>query len=531
MADIKIVGGSSGSGGRGDCGEGCQQPQQPPFVEDVEIWVYARLDGSDCDGDGSLCNPYRTFMRAIRDVPTEVSAGVYYHVDITGLGAEKLTQGYTFPPFRGADDVAGVFDFDQEFFSCKGIVNIQADPQLATGVTGLTTIAAGSFVPDPTTGMQVVHVPGAGWTNDQLVGKFWINNSVGPLNAVIWKNDTEHVWLTQSAPLTGPIYPARIMEPSANLYADRAQTPLAPVPDLHYGAVNVFNAQVALLGLKINATPTVPSPTDLNFQNFGLHISGTTPRVSMQLCDLKAVGVTTDGWGYVRICYLPQALFLNAPLLIINSLIHRSMDAGNGTNGIGLTFFGARGVDSLCRQTVFLKCNTLMFRDLFDTFAAATVPNLLLVQCQFMNQTGSLPLGKNAQNFDGIRFVGSFLRMIHCDVSRDDGQLGGSAIVAQGNCTQVSLMNVTGKGYARFGCEVIDGANVEVNDLGLGATNVTGAMGDVCVGSVPPLPGTGNGWALVANVYPPPPAVVPPNSSVVDYGGANAQGCRLWRAS
>ena len=361
-------------------------------------------------------------------------------------------------------------------------------------------------------------MPLAGWTNDQLVGKFWINNSVGPHNAVIWKNTNDTVWLTQAFP---PVYPVRIMETSANLYADRAETPLAPVPDLHYGAVNVFNSQVALLGLKINATPTVPNPTTIDFQNFGLHISGTTPRVSMQLCDLKAVGVTTDGWGYVRICYLPQALFLNAPLLIINSLLHRSMDAGGPTNypGPGLTFFGARGVDSLIRQTVFLETNTLMFRDLFDVFAEFTVPNLLLVACKFMNQTGSLALGHNAGNSDGIHFIGSLLRMINCDVSRDDGGLGGSAIVVKGNCAQAYLTHVTGTGYARYGCEIQDSANVVVEDTTFGATNVTGTIGNTKVGSI----AGPTAWPAVN--YP------AAGSNVPDYAGADAQGCRLWKAS
>jgi hypothetical protein len=359
------------------------------------------------------------------------------------------------------------------------------------------------------------------------VGKFAIVSNVASLHGIIWKNDASNIWVTQAV---SPTFPVRIMEPSAQLQADRPPTTLSPVPDLHNGAINVFNSQVGLLGLKINATPVPPSTTEINFQNFGLHISGTTPRVAMQLCQLPHAGITTDGWAYVREVYLPDLLFCNAPLLIINSFVHKSSHVGVLPDG--LTFFGARGVDSLVRQTVFLEVNTIQFRDLFDIFDAFSLPNLILNQVQILNSTVLAPVGHNAPSYDGIRWTGTFLRMINCDISRFPADLPGSpgsALLVKGNNSTVILTHVTGSGYGRFGVEIIDGGNVQVDDAVLPyppnpPTTINGGLGDTSVGSVGVTP-----WAAVAVPY----VLGPPaaGQNVADYSGPLAQGCRLWRAS
>lgn len=520
MADIKIVGGSSGSGGRGDCGEDCeiQQPQQPPFSLKT-IFIYARRDGSDCDGDGSLCNPYRTCQRAIRDVPSIIPAAVVYRVDITDIGLEQFPEEYTFPCFTAADDVAGAFDFSQEYFSCRTPVNIQATPKLAvlTPGTGPNVVDSGTLTQHATTKMYQLFVSTANWVPGELVGKFAISSSgVASDHGIIWQNDAQNIWVTQAKL---PVFPLRIMEPSAQLQADRPATPLGPVPDLHNGAINVFNSQIGLLGLKINATPTIPNPTGIDFRNFGLHISGVTPRVVMQLCQLPHCGITTDGWAYARQSYLPDLLFCNAPLLIINSFVYKSSHVGGLP--YGLTFFGARGVDSLIRQTVFLEVNTIQFRDLFDIFDTFSLPNLILNQVQILNSTPMVTLGHNDESNAGIGWTGTFLRMLNCDISRTVPSVSapGSALFVKGNSAHVTLIHVTGTGYGRYGVEIVDGGNVEVADVNpLLQTTLKGVLGDTSVGSV-------GLTAWPAAVY---PAV---GSNVPDYTSPLAQGARLWRKS
>jgi len=118
--------------------EGGNQPPQPVFAN-TEVEVYARLTGSDATGDGTLANPYRTFQRAIRDVPSIVPSGTVYKVDLTGIGTETLPDQYEFPVFIGSEGI-GNFDFAEEYFYYYGTVNVVADPKVATLASGPTSI-------------------------------------------------------------------------------------------------------------------------------------------------------------------------------------------------------------------------------------------------------------------------------------------------------------------------------------------------------------------------------------------------------
>ena len=57
--------------------------------------IYAHEFGSDATGDGrSLRTAYRTFLRAVRDIPLHVPPGTRYIVDVEGLHKEKLPVTY-----------------------------------------------------------------------------------------------------------------------------------------------------------------------------------------------------------------------------------------------------------------------------------------------------------------------------------------------------------------------------------------------------------------------------------------------------
>lgn len=69
---------------------------QPEFVSPTEeVTIYARSTGSDATGDGTTqATAYRTFQRALRDVPGLIPGGYVYTVDITGIGTEVLPPDY-----------------------------------------------------------------------------------------------------------------------------------------------------------------------------------------------------------------------------------------------------------------------------------------------------------------------------------------------------------------------------------------------------------------------------------------------------
>jgi len=489
-------------------------PNQVGFTEEKTIFIFARLSGSDENGDGSLDTPFRTFAKAITQIPSIIPPGVIYRVDITGIGLEQLPSEYIFPVFVGAEGI-GQFDFEQPFFHYYTAVNVQADPKLFQPTTGPNMIASGITTPDPTTELIAIFVGGAGWTPGDLVGKFAIGAGGPTESSVIWQNTADTIFLTRTST---PTLPIRIMETSAQLQADKIPAGFGPFEGIQSGAINVWNTQVALLGLKINATPAPINPIAPDFANWGLHISGTTPPVSLQLCDLPGAGITTSAWTRCRQCYFPQLLFGMAPNLFTQSFINRSMDPGGIPPGAGVSVWGARGLDSLFRQTVLKETVPLHFRDLFDQFASGSIGTLELQNVQILDTLPELPPGPDFPINDGILWNGSIAFLDHVNISRSVPPLfgpPGSAIKVKGNGAYMRLRSVTGTGYGEFGCEVVDGGNVEVDDVGGPATTISGAIGAVSVGSLGVQP-----W----------PAPYPA-ANYADYTSPLAQGARLWKTT
>ena len=488
-------------------------PRQQPFVEDKTIFIYARLSGSDTTGDGSLANPYRTFEFAIRQVPSIIDAGVIYRVDITGIGLEQLPTEYVFPLFVGAESTPGQFDFTQRFFHLFTSVNVQADPELFQPLTGSNVVPGGVSTTDPNTGLREIFVAGAGWTPGDLVGKFAIGAGTASEHSVIWKNTADTIFITRTGM---PTFPIQIMKHSAQLQADKRPAGFGQFNGLQDGAINVWNTQVALLGLKVNATPAPINPLAPDFANWGLHISGDTPAVVLQLCDLPGAGITTAQWTRTRQCYLPGLLFAMAPNLITQCFIDRSFNPGGLPPGGGVTVWGARGADSLFRQTVIKETTPLHFRDLFDVFASGSIGTLELNNVQILDTLPELPPGDDFPINDGVLWNGVIARFEKVNISRTVPPIfgpPGSAIKVKGNGAYLRLHSVTGSGYGEVGCKVVDGGNVEVDDGGDPPTTLNGALGDVLVGSLGVLP-----W----------PAPYPADN-YADYTSLAAQGARLWR--
>lgn len=461
------------------------EPPQPPFAP-VDIFIYARIFGDDATGTGSLTNPYKTIERAVRDVPTLVPAGVVYHVDGTGTGLQPLPDMYEFPVFVVSESI-GDFEFDERFFYYYGSVNITADPQLATGVTGFTTIpsAAGTgggpvvvgF--DPTTALIELQVPVAGWTPGELKGKFLIGAGPSTEHCVICYNTADTLYLTKVMAFPPPAltptfpmtYPLEIMECSAHLQAGKDPT------RLHRGAVNLINSSAVLGGLKISSTEL----PDGAFSNWGLQVGGTVPSTALMLCDLPGCGLVGESWIRLRACYLPGLLFAMAPLSWNSVFVDESIVVGGTTQ---LTVWGARGLDSFIKNSVIRRTTPLFFRDLFDQFNGGAVGLLDVQNTLFVDMLPNFA-PPTANDMDGpinsaIYWTGGQLYLMRVDFKNTSlDPLISPAIVpilnatnavitVAGNGSHAQLRSVTSSGvsvYPGVGAAAIDGGFIVQNDV------------------------------------------------------------------
>jgi hypothetical protein len=555
--------------------EGGNQPPQPVFTN-TEVEIYARLSGSDTTGDGTLAKPYRTFKRAIRDVPSIIPSGTIYKVDITNLGTEDLGTQYEFPIFIGSEGI-GNFDFAEPYFYYYGTVNVVADPKVATLASGPTSItlanvnavqgvgdsftaalgivtltdAAGLFTvdmvgkviavagattpenngqftvasfigptqityanavgvtqayagawtvykgvtkPTASTGLLKITVAGAGWTPGDLVGKFCISAGSPTEHSVIWKNTATEIWLTTP---TTPTFPLTIMECSAGFEARKDPN------DLHRAAVNITNTQVMLGGIKVRSLSAGAG----NFGGWSLQIAGNTPPTSIQLCDIKGGGLEGISWVRTRQCYLKDTLFLMAPLVATQTFFDGSIEVVPA--GPRITVWGARGLDSMLKQSVVKGTTPVHFRDLFDNFRSGVVGILELLNVQILDTVVEFPPADFAAN-DGIYWTGGRLYLTNVDISRSAPGTG-NALTVNGNGAWAELSNVSGSNYA-LGCDTQDGGLVVLR----GPVSLTGTAGNVKVGSTAVAV-----WP--AAIYP------AAGSNYLDLAGAAAQGARVVR--
>lgn len=474
----------------------------------VDIVKYVRAHGSDEGGDGTLTNPFRTVERGIRAFNPVIPPGKIYRLDATGSGTQTLPEMYEFPVFVGAEGI-GDFDFSQKYFHYYNAVNIQGDPQVATGVTGITSIPlAGSTVtvPKANTELKRITHTGAGWVAGALKGKFAVGAGLATEHGVIWDNGTNYIDVTVT---TTPTFPITIMEPSFELVATKDPA------DLHRAAVNIKSTPIALLGAKVRSLSAAAG----QFGGWGLQTAGSLP-ISIQLCHIEGAGFVTKEWTRVRQSYLPNALFMMAPNMLTQCYIHRSLEVVTG--GPRVTVWGTRGVDSLFRKTVIEECSTVRFRDLFDTHESAPLPYCQFNLCQFINMLGDFPPVLGTIN-DGIYWTGAHLDLFGVDLTRtaaDPLHTVGNAIRVRGNGATVRLRGVTGTGWA-LGVLVEDGAHAVQDDAGGAATTLGSAVGANSFKS---------GSTSIEAAWP--TAVYPANgSSITDYSNQHAQGTRVWRRS
>ena len=420
---------------------------QPPFQPPPHVvTIYARTTGSDATGDGTtIPTAYRTFQRAIRDVPHVIPPATQYVVDITGI-TEVLPAGYQLLPINsGARQVPPTPPLPFRF----GVpLTIRATPQPASTIPlADTTILPGYTVTaEPGSGLATINVvpPRPSWAGDSLKGKFLTGSVSALTGSAIYGSNANQIFVANNVASIPLAQTLSIVEPSAHLDA---------VDTFRIVGCNSINLQ----GLRL----TTQNPSTAAFIA-ALEITECSQPIT-ELCDIDGLFATMVG------------------LQVLNSASVLRQHAVN--------FEGASWTPDRC-LVLGIPATSFVFghfqgfrRTVFDgILASLTDPPVFL-----------------ANTFGGILSGGwEFLTCLFKNGVAPNGALfarGGSwnlqdvvingysadAIRVQG-AVQLAMTNVTGAGNGGFGVRVNDGGYVRVTS---DATLVMGALGDMKVGTRP----------------------------------------------
>jgi hypothetical protein len=484
MADIKIVGGKGL--GREECedkhdhkdrdcdchvdhvtlaGKGTKHhpfkvignPMWPPFPtilpgQNVTTTIYANQTGSDTSGKGTPAEPYRTFARAILDVPQVINPGYRFVIDITNLGVETLPQDYAAPPivsqeFTWTDEA----NANPPYFSIRAAFQILAMPQLLSSIPAAdaeisAADAAVVSVVGPNLVKLTIGAARASWVAGTLKGALVVKTQGDRgTPCTVFDNTTTELWLTNNpGNFNGGVGPlvlqpgevVQIVEPSATLQAFAAD-------DLNKDAFE-FTGLGSLICSGVQFQGVNP-----NTGEGGLGIAGTTQPI-FELCVLNEF--TGDACGLLQ-------------LGIFACVVRGYFDtfgAGYVTvsrsyfDQVGQSFrFDLNGANAGWRRSVFDEC--LPVGNASDALELGARV-LLLNECWLRGSLG-----------DAVSIT-SPTPLYMDNVQIDDA--GGNAIMAIGPL-RAALNAVTGTGNAGYGLFADDGVHAKVD----AATVVVGASG------------------------------------------------------
>jgi hypothetical protein len=449
--------------------EDAGQPPQPPFpVPLTTIIIYARTTGSDVTGNGqTIPTAYRTFQRAVRDIPSITAPGVTYIVDITGID-ETLPEGYTLPAWKSPN--IAVFGGLPAPYSTNlflgGPINILAIPQTVPLVPASdavinfadVTIGDGSgTTEDLITGLRTMTLNVGRPSLAGLAGKFLLGAGFGAVIDSVDPTGTVITYADRFSPgFAGSSFPLTVSEPSAHLHSPG------------FVGLSAFNVDcIAFQGLKLSS----------DIGGFSIYTNGIGCTL-MLLCELSspiigsicpgAVLNQTNRAAYCWITGFPQ---FNSELLIASCF----MDATFELFG---AMFITPGFPSII-STVFRDCAPVRseaYIPQVGAFRASTTDDFLMSHCLVADGTG-----------DGVEFYGSSGLIRFTDIH---GCVGNGITVNQGS----GLLKLEKVGSSApnggFGVQVNDGMYVRVDvetstTLPVALTPLTGGGGDMQVGTLP----------------------------------------------
>jgi hypothetical protein len=434
---------------------------QPPFPNPpIAVSIFARLTGNDTTGDGTLATPYRTFQRAILDVPSIIPAGVRYVVDITGIGLEVLPPNYQFPPIITAQTVTLDLS-DPDFITIEGL-DVIARPQPMAGIPLADTLIAPadvlSVVTDPSDLMVTVtlNAPRASWAANALRGKLLAGAVPIVDNGTIIASTTTTLLVTPSVSMLAPSAPWQVKEPSATLQGSGTD------------AITVVVGSPGIKGIKFVNTGGAGTALAINFMDCG------TPL--LESCDIEGLGSHGASTIVLVTSFIHgKNLGANTSLLAQSSLF----------SGIpSFTEIGDFPANWVLAGDAFVSCPVIGPRaDPFGLFASpvGARPVGMTLNGVFI----TTPVVDGAFPADGVYVCGGYTALANVRINGAPG----SAIrvdTANGMCSLTTVVGGTGGGgdpaNAGFGVLVNDGAQVRVLDNG---TLVTGTGGDMKVGTLP----------------------------------------------
>lgn len=436
----------------------------PPFPDTypVEVVIYVRTTGDDDTGNGTFDNPYRTFRRAIRDVPPQIAPGYFYTIDVTGIGVETFPPNYQFPPVAApikntySVDGGGLCPYP---FNIGSSFNIRAFPQAATsGPSGpippsetLVPAADYSVAFDPVSKLGVVTTltARASWAADNLKGKFCLQDTNSGGSCAISGSDATHLYVCADAVHFLAGLDLSIVEPSATFEGTyNSQSDL--------GAIEVINCPyVAFQGIAFRAL----DPDGFGDGSLAIEYAWG-PQPNMSLCDIEGIaviGVTTNFSMFACTIRNKNAEFDAGEFSVYQCLL---LDIPEffiaGTNG------------NVTVRSTFDGCPALTGGIFYTTLG--NYPNLgwQVAKCEFKNCTDS----------HGVIWALGGDTFTLQDVKLDNPV--GPGVHAEGSAASVVLENVGGTA-STYGVHVEDGSTVRVLD---NATVITGTTGDMKVGTL-----------------------------------------------
>lgn len=506
MSDIK----ASFSGGRGERGErgkrghrGATGPTGPGGSAEfpteftsppVMNTIFVRTTGSDSNDGLSPATALRTLQFAVTKVPFFIPAGQIFRIDITGID-ELLPPDYALPAWK-CPDIA-IFTLPNPYAIYQVPIEIFATPQpvaaipLADTIINATDVAAVTI--DPLTKLQtvVLNVPRASWTPANLVGKQVVDAATAVFDGVIAEVTSNTTILVSSGSVFGGgfTFPLNIAEPSAHLHGSAT----------NLGTILALNIDcIGFTGISITS--------DNGFN--GLYADGSGMCVT-QFCNLDAPlmaqtsgSVTFSAQNRINFCHVFNQPTISGTTLIVLSFF----DATNPVTVFGIPLFSTPTILTIT-DSIFIGCDPIEIL----TFGPGGFLDAGVVPHVFMRSI----LIKDGLA-DGFVFHGGKGLAINIDSSAN----AGNGITVDNGAGVLELQNVgSSVPNGGFGIAITDGMQV-IADVATTTTNpgvglaLTGASGDISLGSISPLPG---GWAAVA---------APPNN-VVDVTNPGATLARI----
>lgn len=473
-------------GHRGHRGPAANAVPTPAFALTTTT-IYARLGGSDKHGKGTLDEPFATFEFAIRNVPSIITPGNRFIVDITGIGVETLPEDWACPPIACSQEhisTVQVPDPVAPYFLFATPLTIRAIPQLASSLSPADAQidnVAGANVSLVGPGLVKVTLPvaRAAWVPGTLRGLLAVKSLTPDGYATVFDNTTTELFLAITpGDLNGGVGPLvlspgevlAIMEPSATLQAPPADN-FTKEP-IEFGGIDAINFQ------------------GIQFQNTMPNIGGGSLLIdsvvnpALELCVINEVTmIGCDGLGpFIRGCVV-RGLF---DMYDDVPLVERCYFDGVGTS---FAFF-LYGTVMAWVDSVFEGCIPFGGGPFIPTELTFQPTTLQLIRCWLRNSLG-----------DALTIL-SPTRLDLLTVQIDNA--AGNGITATGPL-QVSASEVTGTGNAGVGINFDDGTHVLV-DAATTIGNADGrayANGGVPVAAWPGVPFNDTNLTTLSRVWQP----------------------------